>query len=126
LVLAFDAANTLVLVAAVAAQVIIALAVVDVGEGDVARDVALVLAVEARQGECLVELAKLDLGRLRRRERGEVGAGRGAWLVRAVGAVAVVVIEASNVELDTGIRDASECLSVFVEFGDYVPRLVAG
>lgn len=126
MVLAFDTANALVLVAAVAAQVVVALAVIDVGERDVARNVALVLAVEARQGECLVEFAKLDLGRLRRRERGEVGAGRGAWLVRAIGAVAVVIVEASNIELDTRIRDASECLSVFVELGDCGPRLVAG
>jgi hypothetical protein len=65
--------------------------------------VTLVLAVEARQSECLVELAELDLGRLRGRERGEVGAGRGAWLVGAVGAVAVVVVEAGNIELDAGI-----------------------
>jgi hypothetical protein len=65
--------------------------------------VTLVLAVEAGQSERLIELAELDLGRLWGRERGEVGAGRGAWLVGAVGAVAVVVVKAGNIELDAGI-----------------------
>jgi hypothetical protein len=46
----FDAANALVFVAAITAELVVALPVVDVGEGDVAWDVALVLAIESRQG----------------------------------------------------------------------------
>lgn len=60
LVDALDAAYLLVLFAAIAAQLVVARAVVDAGEGDVARQVALILAVETRQGWRGVEFAGLE------------------------------------------------------------------
>lgn len=58
-------------------------------------------------------------------ERGDVGAGGGARFVGAVGAVTEVVVEACDGEFYGGIRDASECLGVFVEFRDYVAVVLA-
>ena len=40
-------------------------------------------------------------------------------LVGAIGAVAVVVVEARDVDLEVRIRDTSECLCVLVELRDY-------
>ena len=79
------------LVIPIAAKGVVTFAIVDVGERNVARYVALILAVETRQGEGGVE-RRID-GRCVGGQRREVGAGGCAWLVRPVGTVAVVVVD---------------------------------
>lgn len=118
LIFAFDAANPIVFVAAVATQLVIAHAIIDSREGDVARQVALVLAVEAGKRERLVQCAGLASRRLWRGQRRDVGAGGGAWFVGAVGAVAVVVVDVCGWDGDAGIGDAHERLGVLVELCD--------
>ena len=49
----------------------------------------------------------------------EVGACRGAGLVAAVRAVAVVVVDPVEGDLDCRVGDAGEGVGVFVEFRDY-------
>lgn len=115
LVLALDAADSLPLVAAIAALLVIADAVVDVGEGDVAGDVALILAVEARQRGGDVDVIGIGIRGMVWGQRRQVGAGSGAGLVRAVGAVAVVVVELREGEGDGRAGDAGELLGVFVK-----------
>lgn len=50
-------------------------------------------------------------------------ASGGARLVGAIGAVAIVVIELLDFELDGRIRDANECLGILVVFGDCVTTI---
>jgi hypothetical protein len=113
----------LVFVAAITAQFVIACAVVDVGKGDVARLVALVLAVEARKSWRRIDVFASKAWGLRWREGREVRARRGAWLVGAVRAVAVVVVQACNGKFDSRIRDASKCLGILVVLCNYKPAV---
>lgn len=81
-VLALDAAGVGVLFAAIAAEVVVADAVVDKDKGDVGANVACVLAPETGQDVCRVCGAGERGGEgLWRRERVEVRAGCGAWFV---------------------------------------------
>ena len=52
----------------------------------------------------------------------EVGACAGAGLVGAVGAVAVVVVDAGEGYGDRGMQDTGECVLRFVEFCDCAQR----
>jgi hypothetical protein len=52
-----------------------------------------------------------------------VCAGRGARLIGAIGAVAVIVIELLDFEFDGRIRDASECLGVLVVFCNCISHI---
>ncbi len=98
-VLALHAAGVAIFVRAVTAQVVVAHAVVDVHERYVGPYVALVGAPEARQHVGRVCGPCRRVGqRLGRRERIEIGAGRRPGLVRAVGAVASVVIDLGGLE----------------------------
>jgi hypothetical protein len=81
LILALDTTHTVIFIATVTAQLVIARTVVDVGKGDVVRYVALVLAVKAGKSETLIHGSWLTFRRLGRRERGNVRAGGGAWFV---------------------------------------------
>lgn len=96
------------LLGAITAELVVADPIVDVREGDVGRHVALVLAVEAREGEGDVGAGAGVVHEGVGGEGGEVGAGGGAGLVGAVGAVAVVVVEAGEGEFDGGGGDAGE------------------
>ena len=48
----------------------------------------------------------------------------GPWLVTAVGTVAKVVVHSGEGDLDGWVRDAGECLAIFIEFGDCVISMV--
>ena len=80
---------------------------------------ALVLAVEAGQGRGRVDVLALEAQGLWWGERREVRACGGARLIRAIGAVAVVVVQSRDGKCDRRVRDTSECLGVFVVLCNY-------
>jgi len=80
------------LLTTIAAERVIADPIVDVRERDVSRDVALVLAVESREGEGDVGAGAGVVRGGVGGEGGEMGAGGGAGFVGAVRAVAVIVV----------------------------------
>lgn len=47
-----------------------------------------------------------------------MGTGGGAWLVAAIGTVAVIVVDLGDGDCDGGIRYAGEAVFRLVEFGD--------
>lgn len=117
-VLALDTAQA-ELLGAVAAQLVVTHAVVDVQERHVHANVALVGAPEARQG--IGGFGGAGDGarqRLFGRESVEVGAGGGARFVGAVGAVAAVVVDLAQAELDCRVGDAGEVIFALVMGGD--------
>lgn len=118
-VLALDAPNAAVLLRAIAAEVVIADAVVNVGEGDVHANVTLIGAPEARQGiGCICSTGYCARERLFRREGVDVGAGSGARFVGAIGAVARVVVDLAQAQLDCSIGDTKELILVLVVGSD--------
>lgn len=94
LVLALHTTNTSPFFATIAAEVVVAEAIVDTGEGDVAGLMTLVLAVESRKSEGGIQVAFFrHIGQSGEGEWGEVGASGGSRLIGAVGAVTIVVID---------------------------------
>ena len=87
---------------------------------------ALVFAVEAREGEGEVGAGAGVVHGGVEGEGGEVRAGGGAGFVGAVGAVAVIVVEAGEGEGDGGGGYAGEGGVVFVELCDYRGILAMG
>jgi hypothetical protein len=81
--------------------------------------VALIAAPEA--GESIGRLGRTGDGareRLFGRQRIEVGAGSGARFVGAVGAIAGVVVDLIQAQLDCSVRDAGEFIFVLIMDGD--------
>jgi hypothetical protein len=108
-VLTLDTTDASPFFATITAEVVVAEAVVDAGVGDVVGLMALVLAVESRQDLGRVYLILVcGIGESRRREWGEVGAGRGARLIGAIRAVAIIVVDLGERNLDGWIRNASK------------------
>ena len=111
---ALGAADAGEFVGAVAADVVVAAAVVDGLEANVGWDMAFVFAVEAGKCEGAVVGWRGWSGGarvvLRWGEMGEVAAGGGAGLVRAIWTVAVVVVDAREGDADAGVGDAGKGL----------------
>lgn len=75
---------------------------------------AFILAVKA--GEAVIRAGRII--EVARRVRGNMGTGSGAGFIGAVGAVAVVVVDAGGGNADAGIGDAFEVRGEVEEFGD--------
>lgn len=80
----------------------------------------LVLAIKARERNGYVfRLRRGDVCGRAGRDGGEVGAGGRAGLVRAIGAVAVVVVDEGKGDVDCGVGYARECICRFIKLGNY-------
>lgn len=90
---ATDPADLRPLITPVTTELVVADAVIDAEKGDVTGLVTLILAVEARKSERSVHAINWYVGGRRWGQGGQVGAGGGAWLVRAIRAVAIVVVD---------------------------------
>ena len=114
-ILALGATNTAVLLGSVAAEVVIADAVVYVDKRDIGANVALVLAPESRKHVSYIGCAGCaPRQRLFGGKGVEVCAGCCARFVRAVGAIASVVVDSAYANLNFAVADAAKVFLVLV------------
>lgn len=118
-ILALDPANVRKLVTAIAAYIVVAYPIIHVHEWYVCSNVACIGTPEAREGIGCVGGAR-DRPRkgLLGRKCVDVRTGSRAWLVRAIGAIAGVVIDLGRIEGNRGVADTCEGRFARVEFDD--------